>query len=132
MDVTATVTRELGLEGRYWWVATVETGGATQARRLDQLKAMVAELVALREDLPPGAEADINVTLDLSGVPELADALAAARAAEADARRAAERATQARHAVARATQGLPVRDLAVALGVSTQTAARLRHDAEVA
>jgi hypothetical protein len=128
MDVTATVTREDGLDGRHWWVATIEGGGATQARRLDQLVNAVAEAVIVRHDLPDDAE--VTVSLDLSGVPELAELIDAAQEADAAAERAAADAVAARENLARGTRDLTVRDLAVALGVSHQTAARIRRQAD--
>ncbi len=128
MDVTARVTREPGIGGRPWWVGEIEPGGgATQAHRLDQLTEYIREVVILRHDLDDDAE--VNVTLDLSGVPELAAAVEEARAAMADAAAAKARATAAQRRLAEATvaEGLTTRDLGAALGISHQYAAKLRH-----
>ncbi len=59
MKVTAKAVRDGG-----WWVVEVpEVDGAfTQARRLDQIPAMVADAVGLLEDVP--AE-DVEVDLDV-------------------------------------------------------------------
>jgi nucleoside-diphosphate-sugar epimerase len=133
MDVRATVTHEDTVNDRPWWVATVDDadgGGATQARRLDKLVDAIAEMVIVRHDLAEDTE--VTVTLDFSGVPDLADAVAATLEADAAAEAAAAQVAQARRNLARATSHLTVRDLAVALGVSHQTAARIRREANVA
>jgi hypothetical protein len=81
MEVTAHVTREEGLSGKWWWVTEIEPGGgATQARRLDQPAAGVREVVILRDDLDD--DTDIAVNLDYSALPELDADLTAIRVAK--------------------------------------------------
>ena len=61
MKVTANAVRDGG-----WWVVEVpEVDGAfTQARRLDQVPAMVADAVSLLEGIPAGqVEVDLEVDL---------------------------------------------------------------------
>ena len=129
MEVTAHVTREEGLGGKWWWVAQIDPGGgATQARRLDQLIAAVREAVIVRDDLDE--DAAVRVQLDYSAVPGLDEELTAIHSAEEE--EAAARATAAEHIrrlVGRSlSEGWTSRDLAAALGISYQYAARLRHD----
>lgn len=129
MDVTAVVTYEDPDNDHPWWVAAVipaDGGGTTNARRLDQLVSAVAEMVVVRHDLDDDTE--VNVTLDLSGVPGLAEALMATQEADVEAARALERARTARRNLAETTLHLTVRDLAVVLGVSKETAAKLRRE----
>ena len=51
-------------DGRYW-VATPESGGVTQARRLDQLPARLAEVIHLMtgEDVVP-SDIDLDIRYD--------------------------------------------------------------------
>lgn len=126
MKARAVVTEEAGTDGRRWWVAVIEGGGATQARRLDQLAEMVREVVILRLDLADDAEVDVE--LDLSGIP-LADQVDAARIAMVAAEAAREEASEAVRLLAEHSEraGWTVRDLGAALGVSHQYAAKVRH-----
>ncbi len=123
MKVTAKAVRDGG-----WWVVEVpEVDGAfTQARRLDQIPAMVADAVGLLEDIP--AE-DVEVELDVDlGDPAVLDEVLRAREQVEAAARAQEAAARAsRAAVAHLRHGvkLSVRDTAVVLGVSPQRVSQL-------
>lgn len=129
MNVIAHVTREEGLAGKWWWVGQIDPGGgATQARRLDQLIRNVREAVIVRDDLDE--DADVEVALDYSALPELYEELNAIRTAEEGETAArAEVTVHINRLVVRSlTEGWTSRDLAAALGISYQYAARLRHD----
>ena len=122
MKVTATATR-LG----DWWaieVTDVQGGLHTQARRLDQVAATVADAVALVADVPRN-------TIEVNVIPKLpprdAELIDAARHASQEAARAAELASQlSRQAVAQLrSEGMTVRDVGGLLGVSPQRVSQL-------
>ncbi|WP_137725660.1 type II toxin-antitoxin system HicB family antitoxin [Prescottella subtropica] len=125
MKVTAHATRD----GSWWVVEVPEVDGAfTQARRLDQISAMVADAVALLEGIPA---ADVDVTLDVDlGDPGVLEEARRARAqveAAARAQEDAARASRAAVAHLRHRTKLSVRDTAVVLGVSPQRVSQLDH-----
>jgi hypothetical protein len=122
MKVTATATR-IG----DWWaieVTDVQGGLHTQARRLDQVAATVADAVALVADVLPN-------TIEVNVIPKLpprdAELIDAARHASQEAARAAELASQlSRQAVAQLrSEGMTVRDVGGLLGVSPQRVSQL-------
>lgn len=125
MDVTAICERSDG-----WWAVHVpEVDGAfTQAKRLEQVPAMVADAVSLLTGVPV---ANINVTVrpmleDQLGLTLWADAgfvQAQARAMQDEAARLARQAV----AVLR-EQGLSVRDVAALLKLSPQRVSQLDAD----
>jgi hypothetical protein len=123
MNVTAVCERS----GSWWAVTVLEIeGGFTQAKRLDQVPAMVADLVSLATGVP---EADVHVEVKAE-VPAVARQLwdASKRlAAEAQALQA-EGAARAAAAVAElSTLGLSVRDIGTLLKVSPQRVSQLNH-----
>ncbi len=105
-------------DGRYW-VATPATGGATQARRLDQLPARIAEVIHLMT----GTGVDLaDIVLDIQYDDELGR-----RAAELRDRRAGLEASEKElaadtAATARALRerGMNLRDIGTLAGVSYQ------------
>lgn len=110
-----------------WWAVTVPEieGGFTQAKRLDQVPGMVADLVSLANGTP-AAEVVIDVK---ARVPD-PDALTMWATASEEAERARhlqdEAAGKARSAVsALRARGLSVRDVASLLGVSPQRVSQL-------
>jgi hypothetical protein len=119
---TAAVSRE----GR-WWIADVPGIGATQAQRLPELRRRAVDLVATSLDCDPAAvSVDLELRLpdavarDLTEAGELREqALAAQRGAALAVRRAACRLRD---------EGVSVRDIGTALGVSYQRAHQLLHD----
>lgn len=127
MNVTAICERSGG-----WWAVTVPEidGGFTQAHRLDQVPAMVADLVNLATDTP--AE-DVHVTIDahVSGT-AAPDELRVAAALEAEAKAMQEQANACRRAAFRAYKGagLPVRDIAHLTGVSFQRVSQIIAEAD--
>ncbi len=120
MDVEVRAVRE----GR-WWVLHLAGGGTTQARTLTQVESMVADYVSLTHDVPLDA---VSVTItDIDPGPGLAQALTAAREAQADAMRAQERAASRVRALARTLleRGLSGAEIAIVLGVSKQRVSQL-------
>ena len=121
MKVTARCTRHDG-----WWAIEVpEVDGAyTQARRLDQAPAMVAEAVSLLTGAKASSiEVDVEPLLD-DGIRAH---IAAADRLRHEALVAQDQASTEVRAAARALRalGLPLRDVGTALGVSYQRAHQL-------
>jgi hypothetical protein len=123
MDVTAVCERS----GDWWAVSVPEVKGAfTQAKRLDQVPAMVRDAVSLLTGIP---EDDVHVTVDAQ-VP--AGAGAAYEWAVAGALEQESRTLQSLAAAARRTAmhnyrdiGLSVRDIAALTGVSYQRVSQI-------
>ncbi|RIJ76635.1 hypothetical protein D1871_11220 [Nakamurella silvestris] len=121
MRVTANATRS----GGWWAVSVPEVEGLfTQAKRLDQIPAMVADAVELLTNVPA---ASVEVTVR----PEVPESVRA-HLAEAEVQREASAAANSRAAAetreaARELkeQGMPLRDVGAVLGVSYQRAFQL-------
>ncbi|WP_194165125.1 helix-turn-helix domain-containing protein [Pseudactinotalea sp. HY160] len=115
-------------EGRWWTVDIPELGVVTQARRLDQVRAMAREAAALALDVD---ESSIRVDLDIEVDDAIRLSWEAARDKEARARAdAADAARLARNAVTGLrSQGLTQREAAEVLGVSYQRIAQLEKRA---
>jgi predicted RNase H-like HicB family nuclease len=109
-----------------WWAVRVreQPGVFTQARRLDQVEAMVRDALAGLLDAAPGSF-EIQVIESLPE--EVADEVAHARQARAQAAQAQTTADAAmRRAAARLVDsGLTVRDAGRVLGVSAQRVSQL-------
>ncbi|MEO8816322.1 MAG: hypothetical protein ABI307_07015 [Mycobacterium sp.] len=123
MKVTAKATRS----GRWWAVEVPEVEGAfTQARRLDQVPAMVADAVHLLTGVPV-EEIEVSIgDVDLGDPQVLAQAREARERVTAAARSQEDAARASRRAVARLrARGLSVRDVGVILGVSPQRVSQL-------
>ncbi len=121
MKVTAKATRS----GDWWAIEVPEVPGVfTQAKRLDQVADMVADAVALMEDIEP---ADVEVTLRPEISEERRTILLDAITARLDAARLEREANSARARVAAelSADGLPLRDIGVILHVSHQRVAQL-------
>jgi DNA-binding NarL/FixJ family response regulator len=122
MDVTAVCVRSGD-----WWAVTVPEvdGGFTQARRLDQVPEMVADLVHLATGTP-AEEVQVRVQPHLEDEAMLSLWEEAALTQEAARQRQEEAARQARRAVTELrAQGLSVRDVAALLHVSPQRVSQL-------
>lgn len=125
MDVTAVCERSGD-----WWAVTVPEvdGGFTQARRLDNVPGMVADLVSLAAGVD---EDDVRVTVEISkDLTSLQRSIAEWRGAADDAARARELQGQASKRARRAVcelrgAGLSVRDVGVLLDVSPQRVSQL-------
>lgn len=126
MKVTANVTRSGG-----WWAIEVPQvpGVFTQAKRLEQVPAMVADAVALMEDIDPDAvEVTVTAMLDTRVQEDVDRALMLKHAAE---RAQEEASAQMRRAVADVVgDGLTVRDAATLLEISPQRVSQLARDRE--
>jgi hypothetical protein len=115
-------------EGGQWLGEAVGVPGAhTFAGNLPSLEAAMREVIALVEDLPPGAEDGLDVEWDLSAVSP--EAAAAADLGQRRRRQDAERQDLAEATRAAAAQladaGWSVRDAGAALGVSPARVSQL-------
>lgn len=122
MKVTAHAVRSGG-----WWAVDVPEvpGVFTQARRLDQVPAMVADAVALMTDVSTD---DVEVELAPDLPPKLTKELARMRAAQARAEKATREAAAAKRALVqhlRRDCGLSVRDVGKVAGMSPQRVSQL-------
>lgn len=121
MKLTAKATRA----GKWWAVEVPEIEGLfTQARRLDQIEAMVKDAASLLTERP---EQDFRVDIVVEDQ-NMRDIAAAARAATEASRVAAERAAaeSARAAKTLLGCGLAVRDVATLMRVSPARVSQLR------
>ncbi|WP_332838878.1 type II toxin-antitoxin system HicB family antitoxin [Nocardia bovistercoris] len=122
MQVTAIARRS----GDWWAVEVPEVDGAfTQAKRLEQIPAMVADAISLLEDIP-AEQVEVTVVPDI-GDPELLESAERARAQVAAAQAVQAAAASASRAVVEQLRdkGLPVRDVAVILKMSAQRVSQL-------
>lgn len=122
MRVTAIARRS----GEWWAVEVPDVDGAfTQAKRLDQIPAMVADAVSLLENVP-AEQVEVTVVPDI-GDPELLESAEKARAQVANAQALQAAAAAASRAVVKELRGkgLPVRDVAVILKMSAQRVSQL-------
>jgi hypothetical protein len=111
-----------------WWVAVPDAGGVTQARRLDQLPARIVEVISLMtgEKIDPG-EVVLDVDYDGRRITDLRDR----RAKLAVEEEALQEATIETARALRA-QGMNLRDIATATGISHQRVHQLLAHTEVA
>ena len=111
-----------------WWVGTFTVDGremGTQARRLDQLEAMVLDAAALMTDRP---ESDFIALVEVEDqrYADLVDEYRARAEAAAEAEALAARTSRETVAALR-EDGLPMRDVARLMGISTQRVSQLAH-----
>ncbi|NNM44427.1 hypothetical protein [Knoellia koreensis] len=111
-------------DGRFWLIHVPAVDRWTQARHLREIDTMARDLVAVMLDIEPETitinielRLPEDVTRHLSEAKRLREAAAKANSAAAKESRAAARAL--------ADQGLPLRDIGAALGISHQRAAQL-------
>jgi hypothetical protein len=111
-------------DGRFWYVDIRGLDGATQARNLSEIDEMakdyIAEVTGARAD-----QLEIVVTIELPA--DVQAHLAAASALRDEEAHARSRAAEESRAAARAlkSQGLTVREVGAALGISHQRAQQL-------
>lgn len=117
--ITATATRS----GDWWAVEFVTSAGQrfTQAKRLDQIPEMIADICAMDDveadhiEVTPVTERDVQVAVE--------QYVAAAKAAEEASALASEASRRAAHLLHDA--GLSMRDVGAVMGVSHQRASQL-------
>lgn len=120
--VTYTATAER--DGRFWSVHVPAVDRWTQARSLREVDVMAKDLVAVMLDVDPGSiRVDLEIRLPTS-VQEHVEAAKRLREAAAEANSAAARESRAA-ARTLADQGMTMRDIGAALGISHQRAAQL-------
>ena len=125
-DVTTPVQFEVTVrrDGRFWYIDIPALDGATQARNLGEVDEMAKDYISSVTGAPV-AGIEIAVTIELSA--DVRAHLAAASALREEEARARSRAAEESRAAARAlkSQGLTVREVGAALGVSHQRAQQL-------
>lgn len=111
-------------DGRFWLVHVPEVERFTQARNLREVEPMARDLVAVMLDVDPDT---IAIDLELQLPDDAQEHLANARRLRESAAEANSAAAKESRAAARALadQGLPLRDIGAALGVSHQRIAQL-------
>lgn len=116
----ATVTRD----GKFWLIRVAKIRRVTQARHLRELEPMTTDLIAVMTAESPGS---FSVEFDIQLPKTVRAHLQAARALRQKAARAqAGAAAEARQAArALRAQGIPLRDIGRALGISYQRAHQL-------
>jgi hypothetical protein len=120
---------EVDRDGKFWRVRVPEVARTTQARTLREVEAMARDLIAIMDEIPEDSFGlDVRVTLPEDVQAEL-ERSAALR--EQAARSQAQAAQLSRQAARRLhDQGLPLRDVGQALGVSFQRAKQLVDEAD--
>lgn len=124
MKVTAHAVRS----GDWWSVDVPEVDGLfTQARRLDQIPAMVADAGELLTDIPA---AEFEVTLDYDFDPAARREIEEVKQLNAAAQRAVDEASRQSRAVVHdlRRRGLSVREIGVMLGITPSRVSQLGKD----
>lgn len=111
-------------DGRFWYIEIPALDGATQARNLSEVSEMAKDYISAVTDLPVD-QIEIAATIELPA--DVRAHLAAASALREEEAHARTRAAEESRAAARAlkAQGLTVREVGAALGVSHQRAQQL-------
>jgi hypothetical protein len=120
---------EVDRDGRVWRVRVPEVERTTQARTLSEVEPMARDLIAIMNDIPADSfSLDVTITLPADIQEELERSAALRQDA---ARSQAQAAAAARRAARRLRdQGLPLKDVGHALGVSFQRAKQLIDEAD--
>lgn len=120
---------EVDRDGKFWRVRVPEVSRTTQARTLREVEAMARDLIAIMDDIPEdsfGLEVRITLPDEVQAQLERSAVLR-----EEAARSQAQAAQLSRQAARRLhDQGLPLRDVGQALGVSFQRAKQLVDEAD--
>jgi hypothetical protein len=111
-------------DGRFWYVDIPALDGATQARNLSEIDEMAKDYIA-EVTGTPADRLEVVVTIELPA--DVQAHLAAASALRDEEAHARSRAAEESRAAARAlkAQGLTVREVGAALGISHQRAQQL-------
>lgn len=117
---------EVTREGRWWMVAVPQIGGLTQARRLAEAELMAREYIAATTGTAL-EDVQVQVHVGMIGDVDVPARLARIRAEREEAARIELTAAEETKAlVAELTnQGVPLRDIGSALGISYQRAHQL-------
>jgi hypothetical protein len=120
---------EVDRDGRVWRVRVPEVQRTTQARNLSEVEPMARDLIAIMDDIPADSfSLDVTITLPADVQEELERS---AELRQDAARSQAQAAAAARRAARRLRdQGLPLKDVGQALGVSFQRAKQLIDEAD--
>lgn len=111
-------------DGRFWLVHVPAVDRWTQARSLPEVEAMAKDLIAVMLEVDPeSVRLDVEIRLP-AAVQEHLEAAKRLRETAAEANSAAARESRAA-ARALADQGMTMRDIGAALGISHQRAAQL-------
>ncbi|OBG25436.1 hypothetical protein [Mycobacterium sp. E3198] len=122
---------EIKREGRWWMVYIPEIDGVTQARRLAEAPTMARDYIALDRGIPVS-----EITVEIASIrmeePAFRELLDTARQIKHTRAQAAElerESTQQARDFAHwlVTYGVPVRDIAVLLGISPQRVSQLAN-----
>lgn len=111
-------------DGRFWYIEIPALDGATQARNLGEVDEMARDYISSVTEIPE-ERIEVAVTIELPA--DVQAHLAAASALREEEAHARARAAEESRAAARAlkSQGLTVREVGAALGVSHQRAQQL-------
>ncbi|HXP19953.1 MAG TPA: hypothetical protein VN840_09950 [Streptosporangiaceae bacterium] len=120
---------EVDRDGSVWRIRVPEIQRTTQARHLREVEPMARDLIAIMDDIPADSfSLDVTITLPADVQQELdRSAVLRQEAARSQAAAAAAARTAARRL---RDQGLPLRDVGQALGVSFQRAKQLIDEAD--
>jgi hypothetical protein len=117
-------------DGRFWHIRVPEVERSTQARNLREIEPMARDLIAPMEEVPEDSfELSIHIKLPRDIQQALNDSAALREHAahdQSEAARLTRRAARRLHE----EEGLPLRDVGVALGVSYQRAHQLVDEAK--
>jgi hypothetical protein len=114
--------------GKYWHIHVPEVDRVTQARNVREIESMARDLIAIMEDVPADSfDLAVNITLPATVENHMA---AAERLRKEAALANARAAVEARAAAVELAKDLPLRDVAILLGVSHQRVHQLISHAE--
>jgi hypothetical protein len=120
---------ELERDGRFWRIRVPDVERSTQARSLSEAEAMVRDLIAIMEEVPTDSfDVDMKIILPEDVQLELEQSAALreqAKQAQAEAARLVRDAAQRLR-----SQGLSLRDIGQALGVTFQRAKQLVDESD--
>jgi hypothetical protein len=121
---------EVDRDGKVWRVRVPEVARTTQARTLSEVESMARDLIAVMEDVPAGSFG-LDVTIILPDEIQI-ELDRSAELREQAAGNQAEAARLARRAARRLRdEGLSLKDVGRALGVSFQRAKQLIDEADI-
>lgn len=116
-------------DGRFWYIRVPDVERSTQARTLREVEPMARDLIAIMDEVPADSFGlDVHIKLPRDVARELEESAALREQAARD---QSEAARLLRNAACHLhSQGLPLRDVGIALGVSYQRAHQLVEEAK--